>query len=190
MKKHVCISLVLLVTASFALAPLARAKDKDNNPPGPKGGPGSNWENPPGPQGGAGAGPDRSAINPPGPVGGPAHGPLVDKDNNPPGPGKPPLPQVLRNADTNGDGVVDVAEKKQAYELWKEKYAQHPPETPPGVPPADWKKQMPPGLAKRSGPPIDKDNNPPGPAGGAGTNWENPPGKKGGPGASPDKKRP
>lgn len=35
---------------------------------------------------------------------------------------------------------------------------------------------------------MDKDNNPPGPAGGAGTNWENPPGAKGGPGASPDRK--
>ncbi|MFA6350446.1 MAG: hypothetical protein WCY12_05950, partial [Candidatus Omnitrophota bacterium] len=35
--------------------------------------------------------------------------------------------------------------------------------------------------------PVDKDNNPPGPEGGAGTNWENPPGPKGGPGASPDK---
>ena len=34
-------------------------KDLDNNPPGPKGGPGTNWENKPGPQGGPGAGPDR-----------------------------------------------------------------------------------------------------------------------------------
>jgi Mg-chelatase subunit ChlI len=33
--------------------------DKDNNPPGPKGGPGTNWENPPGPKGGAGASPNR-----------------------------------------------------------------------------------------------------------------------------------
>lgn len=32
--------------------------DKDNNPPGPKGGPGTNWENRPGPQGGPGASPD------------------------------------------------------------------------------------------------------------------------------------
>jgi hypothetical protein len=34
-------------------------------------------------------------------------------------------------------------------------------------------------------PRIDKDDNPPGPAGGPGTNRENPPGPKGGPGASP-----
>ena len=35
----------------------------------------------------------------------------------------------------------------------------------------------------------DNDNNPPGAAGGAGTNWENPPGPKGGPGASPNRRR-
>jgi hypothetical protein len=37
-------------------------------------------------------------------------------------------------------------------------------------------------------PKFDKDNNPPGPKGGAGTNWENPPGPVGGPGASPDRR--
>ena len=31
----------------------------DNNPPGPMGGPGTNWENRPGPQGGPGASPNR-----------------------------------------------------------------------------------------------------------------------------------
>lgn len=36
-------------------------------------------------------------------------------------------------------------------------------------------------------PKIDRDNNPPGPKGGAGTNWENVPGPKGGPGAGPDR---
>lgn len=35
---------------------------------------------------------------------------------------------------------------------------------------------------------VDFDNNPPGPAGGPGTNWENPPGPMGGPGASPNKR--
>ena len=34
----------------------------------------------------------------------------------------------------------------------------------------------------------DRDHNPPGPAGGRGTNWENPPGPVGGPGASPDRR--
>lgn len=33
----------------------------------------------------------------------------------------------------------------------------------------------------------DRDDNPPGPVGGRGTNWENPPGPRGGPGASPDR---
>jgi hypothetical protein len=37
-------------------------------------------------------------------------------------------------------------------------------------------------------PKTDLDNNPPGAAGGAGTNWENPPGEAGGPGASPNKR--
>jgi hypothetical protein len=32
---------------------------KDNNPPGPKGGPGTNWKNPPGPKGGPGASPNQ-----------------------------------------------------------------------------------------------------------------------------------
>jgi hypothetical protein len=48
-----------------------KKKDRDNNPPGAKGGPGTNWENKPGPQGGPGASPD--------------HGQRKDRDNNPPG---------------------------------------------------------------------------------------------------------
>ena len=35
----------------------------------------------------------------------------------------------------------------------------------------------------------DRDGNPPGRAGGKGTNWENPPGWRGGPGVSPDRHR-
>ena len=34
-------------------------RDRDANPPGAKGGPGTNWENPPGPEGGEGKSPDR-----------------------------------------------------------------------------------------------------------------------------------
>lgn len=33
-------------------------RDNDDNPPGPRGGRGTNWENPPGPRGGPGASPD------------------------------------------------------------------------------------------------------------------------------------
>lgn len=38
---------------------MQRHRDRDGNPPGPRGGPGSNWENRPGPLGGPGASPDR-----------------------------------------------------------------------------------------------------------------------------------
>ena len=43
-------SLFAAAAALFLLsgAPAA-ARDRDNNPPGPAGGPGTNWENPPGP---------------------------------------------------------------------------------------------------------------------------------------------
>jgi len=84
-------------------------RDRDNNPPGPKGGAGTNWENKPGPQGGPGTSPDGRPWrdrdnNPPGPKGGagtnwenkpgPQGGPgtspdrkvKLDRDNNPPGP--------------------------------------------------------------------------------------------------------
>ena len=61
-------------------------RDRDNNPPGPRGGPGTNWENPPGPAGGPCASPDRRPYrdrddNPPGPRGGPG-----TNWENPPGP--------------------------------------------------------------------------------------------------------
>lgn len=51
---------LLLATATLALA----APDLDNNPPGPRGGPGTNWENPPGPRGGPGASPDAKPWRP------------------------------------------------------------------------------------------------------------------------------
>ncbi len=61
----------------MAAAPVgvAFARDFDNNPPGPRGGPGTNWENPPGPVGGPGTSPNRVGRR------------LIrDLDNNPPGP--------------------------------------------------------------------------------------------------------
>jgi len=48
---------------SLSLASSALAHDRDNNPPGPRGGPGTNWENPPGPRGGPGASPDRHGYH-------------------------------------------------------------------------------------------------------------------------------
>jgi len=91
--------LITLTAAGLALAlgGSALAWDRDDNPPGPRGGPGTNWENPPGPGGGPGASPDRRYRwhNPPGPRGGPGYGwyrypyrphyHWWDRDNNPPG---------------------------------------------------------------------------------------------------------
>jgi hypothetical protein len=76
---------VLLVCSLVGLSGCVhRRGDRDNNPPGPAGGPGTNWENPPGPAGGPGTSPDRRRWyrtpdgswrdrddNPPGPAGGP-----------------------------------------------------------------------------------------------------------------------
>jgi len=44
-----------LLAGALSLALVACATDYDDNPPGPRGGPGTNWENPPGPVGGPGA---------------------------------------------------------------------------------------------------------------------------------------
>lgn len=140
---------------SFASDADAR-RDRDNNPPGPLGGRGTNWENPRGPVGGPGASPDRHWRrdhdgNPPGPVGGPG-----TNWENPPGPwgGPGASPDHWRRhwRHTYWSGVVWV---------W------HP-------------------VSLCWFP--DHDGNPPGAAGGPGTNWENPPGPIGGPGASPDRR--
>jgi hypothetical protein len=85
-------SVVLLFSAQQGLA-----KDLDDNPPGPAGGAGTNWENPPGPAGGPGASPDRRYYYPgryhPAPVRRPGvyqkrpfRYKRYDWDNNPPGP--------------------------------------------------------------------------------------------------------
>lgn len=53
--------LALALSAGLAGHALAadRPWDRDGNPPGPRGGHGTNWENPPGWRGGPGASPDR-----------------------------------------------------------------------------------------------------------------------------------
>ncbi|MDP6734595.1 MAG: hypothetical protein QF877_17975 [Gammaproteobacteria bacterium] len=111
------------------------AIDRDDNPPGPAGGPGTNWENPPGPKGGVGASPDvrhRHTLWLKRRISGPKWSAFIS------------LPPKKRYAYCHKHGI-----------------------------PRDycW---------------FDRDNNPPGPKGGPGTNWENPPGPKGGPGVSPD----
>lgn len=51
--------ILLALPLAFGLAATAWAEDPDDNPPGPIGGQGTNWENPPGLEGGPGASPDR-----------------------------------------------------------------------------------------------------------------------------------
>lgn len=75
--------LALIAAAAVLAAGVAvadahpRARGYRSNPPGPVGGPGTNWANPPGPRGGPGTSPFRVRPrfdrdhNPPGPVGGP-----------------------------------------------------------------------------------------------------------------------
>ena len=126
--------LAMTGAATVATPVLAQRHDHDGNPPGPRGGPGTNWENPPGWRGGPGASPDRRYYH--------WHGQRIEF--------------VYRN------GYY----YHPAYGYYHPRYG--------------WWNQ-----AARCW--LDNDNNPPGPRGGRGTNWENPPGWKGGPGASPNR---
>lgn len=128
-------SLLFSVLTSF-VAVSAQAIDRDNNPPGPRGGPGTNWENPPGPGGGPGASPDRHRHH------------LY-------------LQGRMTKQEWHAFMAMTVAERHKFC----------------------GRKRI-----HRDNCWYDRDDNPPGPAGGPGTNWENPPGPKGGPGASPDRR--
>lgn len=149
------------------------ARDRDDNPPGPRGGPGTNWENPRGPAGGPGASPNRHRRdrdnNPPGPIGG-----RGTNWENPPGP---------------RGGIGASPDIRHRHSGWLRDR----------IGPADWALFMTWSLVDqqrfcdkrgihRDYCWFDRDDNPPGPAGGPGTNWENPPGPAGGPGASPDRR--
>ncbi|MBI1181067.1 MAG: hypothetical protein GC201_10950 [Alphaproteobacteria bacterium] len=133
--KRLAYGLMVGAVASMALAMPAAARDRDNNPPGPAGGPGTNWENPPGPRGGPGASPDR----------------------------------VWRHI--HGRDYVFVVTPGGAYFNARFGYW-HPTQVHWDRARFRW---------------TDRDDNPPGPVGGRGTNWENPPGPRGGPGTSPDR---
>jgi len=128
-------SILATTLLAFAVAGSAIARDRDHNPPGPRGGPGTNWENPPGWRGGPGASPDRRYYRHRG----------------------------QRYAFVARDGGYYF---HPGYGYWHPRYG-------------FWNQ------ARRCW--FDNDNNPPGPIGGRGTNWENPPGWRGGPGASPDR---
>lgn len=74
MRRTMRATLVALLVATTFSASVAEAR---RNPPGPLGGPGTDWANPAGPIGGPGASPYRWWLgNPPGPIGGPVRGPL------------------------------------------------------------------------------------------------------------------
>ena len=183
----------LIFATSLSLS--AFAADRDANPPGPVGGPGTNWENPPGPQGGPGAGPDRPNLSPEQREKLKAMTPeqrqrffqemrdkrkpmRPDRDNNPPGavggPGtnweNPPGPQGGPGAGPDRPNLT--MEQRQKLKAMTPQQRQRFFE--------NLREQR-----KQSRP--DRDNNPPRSTGGPGTNWENPPGPRGGPGASPDR---
>ena len=129
------------IAALLALAVVGTAdaaggrRDHDRNPPGPIGGPGTNWENPPGWRGGPGASPDYRHWR-------------------------------HRGQRVRFDRVAYGYYYSPGYGYWHPQYG-------------FWNQSA------RCW--IDRDGNPPGRAGGRGTNWENPPGWRGGPGASPDR---
>lgn len=131
--------ILLMTVATLMFASVADARDyrrdRDDNPPGPRGGPGTNWENPPGWRGGPGASPDYRNFR---------HG------------------KKKYRFSRRDDGFYF----NERYGYWHPTY---------GL----WNQKR-----RCWG---DLDNNPPGPIGGPGTNWENPPGPRGGPGASPDR---
>jgi hypothetical protein len=130
-----CLASAVLAALCFSGAASAAHRDRDNNPPGPAGGRGTNWENPPGWRGGPGASPDYRYWR---------HG-----------------TSRYKFTVVNGGYYYNAR-----YGYWHPRY---------GL----WNQ------ARRCW--MDIDDNPPGPAGGRGTNWENPPGWRGGPGASPDR---
>lgn len=130
----------LLVATAVALPGVSSARDRDDNPPGPRGGPGTNWENPPGPRGGPGASPDRVRH----------HDRVV----------------VIRGHSAHFRPVGNGYYYNERYGWYRHGRGY-------------WNQDA------RCW--YDRDDNPPGPRGGPGTNWENPPGKRGGPGASPDR---
>jgi uncharacterized protein YciI len=100
-----------------------------------------------------------------------------------------------KKADTNNDGVVDDVEIKQ----WRQRHRRRPPAKDQSEVDTGWENKADTnndGVVDevemkqwKERPRRDIDNNPPGPKGGKGTNWENPPGPKGGRGASPDRRR-
>lgn len=200
-----------VLSAIFALSVIVVAPhflyaDRDNNPPGPRGGARTNWENPRGPQGGPGAGPNVGGgrrdfdNNRPGPAGGPGtnwENPMGPQG----GPGAGPDFNPFNQSGEQGGG--------SGFENRQERFGQFLSEHPHAAEKMDANQDGQIDQVERqrarhemiqrrremnsgSGSNIsdnggDIDNNPPGAFGGPGTNWENQPGSQGGPGAGPDR---
>ena len=87
-----CLALLTLGSAVVGAQPSpprsgdGQWRDRDDNPPGPQGGPGTNWENPPGPRGGPGTSPNRRRWSDSNKVPRSSDGRWWDRDDNPPGP--------------------------------------------------------------------------------------------------------
>ena len=204
---------VVLALVLFASG-VVTAADKDNNPPGPKGGAGTNWENPPGPAGGPGASPDVRKPKPGAKAPPPANRPpkkvfCERHPNDPRCKGVPPPahvglpPKAVVVKPPPPPKRSRFCKKNPWHKKCQPGYHHGNPPGPAGGPGAGYN---PPGPAGGPGagynPPgpaggpgagpryKDRDNNPPGKRGGPGTNWENPPGPKGGPGVSPNRKPP
>src|SRR4030042_4530528 len=192
------IFLILVVLASFFLFQLPSyaqpgqgRPDRDNNPPGPRGGTETNWETPAGPAGGSGASPDivgGGSVPSGTPIGGVMDSQLKEKsivDE-----------EWEKLADTNKDGIVDEAEIRQWRERERHRHGESSAVQGAATVDTGWERKA---DINRDGvvdqteinqwrQRTDIDNNPPGLKGGPGTNWENPAGPAGGPGASPDRK--
>ena len=108
---------------------------------------------------------------------------FAEEKNNPPS----DRPWLGAKADLNNDGKIGVEEAQKAEEVWKQAHRERREERKEDRQEKreDWKEKKEEWKAEH--PKMDKDNNPPGPMGGQGTNWENKPGPQGGPGAGPDK---
>ena len=124
MRKNV-VSLVVIAVVVFLFQMNAYAgprHDRDNNPPGPAGGPGTNWENPPGPAGGPGTSPDvaHRVVNPPPPAvvqSAPQPVPQIVPVTVPPQQEVAVADPWEKALDTNRDGVVDMKELQHWHKM-------------------------------------------------------------------------
>ena len=97
-------------------------------------------------------------------------------------------PEIAAKLDKNKDGIVDREDKQYQREQFMENrpnFKEHADQN--GEDTGDAQEMQKAKKMWRKNHPSDLDNNPPGLAGGTGTNWENRPGPQGGAGMGPDK---